>query len=272
MRLISVLLALLMVVAGGSLARAQDRAPASDLGGILSRGVLRVALPAFDSPPFFETRDGDVAGFDIDIARRIAAELGVDVEFLRGAASFNEVVDVVARGEADIAVCKLSRTLPRARRVIFTRPYVLLKHALVLNRIRFAEIAQGRDAPVVLRDYRGSLAVIADSAFAEFARRNFPKAEIQAFPDWDSVLAAVRSGRVAAAYRDELEIKRMLVEHASASLMLRTVTLGDLTDSISMAVPASSPHFAAWLDLFIADRIGTSTVDAVLGRSERAAH
>ncbi len=266
----ALLLGLLAVVAPQAPAVAQPLVP--DLAGILQRGALRVAIPEFDSPPFFQRRNEELEGFDIDLARELARDLGVRVVFDRRAKSFNEVVDVVADGHADVAVCKLSRTLLRARRVIFTRPYLLFKHALAINRARFAEIARGRDAPVVLRQFEGTLGVIANTAYAEFAREYFPNAKIQDFPNWDSVLDAVRSGRIVALYRDELEIKKMLFDDPSISLTLRTVTLGDLTDPISMALPATSVHFAAYLDLFLEQRVGVASVDSVLARYQRLLH
>ncbi len=124
----------------------------------------------------------------------------------------------------------------------------------------------------MLRQFEGSLGVIANTAYAEFAREYFPNARIQDFPNWDSVLDAVRSGRIVALYRDELEIKKMLFDDPSISLTLRTVTLGDLTDPISMALPATSVHFAAYLDLFLEQRVGVASVDAILARYQRLLH
>lgn len=249
---------------------AQERRP--DLAGILERKELRVALPRFDAPPFFRAVNGEFEGFDIDIARQIGRELNVKVTFDRSATTFNQVVDIIAAGKADVAISKLSRTLARAQRVIYTRPYISLKHALALNRVRFAEVARGRDAQVVLRDFNGSLGVIAQSSFVDFARRNFPNAKVVEYQDWDSALDAVRFGQVTAVYRDEIEIRRLLLDDPSASLTLRTVTFNDLTDTIGMVVPPSSPHFAAFLDMFITERLGVATAESVLARYQRLLH
>jgi ABC-type amino acid transport substrate-binding protein len=247
----------------GAFAQTGDR---GDILGIIDRDVLKVAVPSFDSPPFFYTENGGLAGLDIELARDIARELNVDVEFDRRAKTFNEIVAIVTRGEADMAICKLSRTLKRARYVRYTAPYVVLKHALALNRVKFAELAHGREVPEVLRDFHGTIGVIEQSSFADFAVLNFPSAKIVEFPNWDEVVAAVRSGAIVAAYRDEFEIKKLLIDDPSISLAIRTVTLRDLTDTIGMAVPATSNNLAAFLDMFIADRIGTLSADVVLAR------
>ena len=58
--------------------------------------------------------------------------------------TFNAVVDIIARGEADMAISKLSRTLARTQVISFSQPYLTLNHALILNRVKFAQFAKDR--------------------------------------------------------------------------------------------------------------------------------
>src|SRR5256712_11914280 len=111
------------------------RAP--DIKASLDRGELIVAMTEGDQPPFYYVGpDGQLAGLDATLARDIASRLGVKVSFNRNPKSFNEVVELVAQGGADIAISKLSRTLVRAQMVRFTRPYVTFRHAMLLNLIK----------------------------------------------------------------------------------------------------------------------------------------
>lgn len=87
---------------------------APEFARIVTRGELVVAVLGVDQPPFFESRNGELAGVDIDLANEIAKKLGVAVRFNREAATFDGVVQLLATGRADLAVSKLSRTLPRA--------------------------------------------------------------------------------------------------------------------------------------------------------------
>jgi len=148
-----------------------------DIGQILQRGELVVAMLATDSPPFFYI-DGDrLTGIDVRMAEQIAAELKVALRIDRSAKSFNEVVEIVARGDADLGASKLSRTLARAQSVRFSDPYLSLSHALIINRLEFAKISRDMPLPTVIRNLNGSIGVIAKSSFADFAVRNFPKAK-----------------------------------------------------------------------------------------------
>lgn len=96
---------------------ANDGTMPPDILRIINRGKLIVSVLDRDNPPFFMTNKSDqLYGSDIQVAKEIAEALGVDVEFRRSAATFNEVVDDVYQHNADIAVSKISRTLNRAKR------------------------------------------------------------------------------------------------------------------------------------------------------------
>lgn len=229
------------------------RAP--EIQRIVERGELVVAMNAADSPPFFQSAaDGNPSGLDVDLAREIGRELGVRVRFDRRAKSFNEVVVQVSRGQADIGIGKLSRTLARAQSVLFTQPYLTLHHALLLNRVRFAEIARGRSTQATLQHYPGSIAVLDHSSFQDFAARNFPQAAIRPFDTWDQAVQAVRNGQVSAAYRDEFEVRRVLARDPSSALHLSAVTVRDRVDTLGVAVDPRAPALLAWLDLLLAQR------------------
>ncbi|MBT9292300.1 substrate-binding periplasmic protein [Prosthecodimorpha staleyi] len=238
----------------------------TDLAKLISRGKLRVVVPSFESPPFFYRRDGTPAGIDIDLASAMATALGVELELDRRPASFNDAVDVIIRGEADLAVCKLSRTLNRARVIRYSQPYARLSHGLIANRVRFAALLGTRKIETVIRKFDGRMGVIAKSSFAEFARRNFPNAKLVEFASWGHVLDGVRSGDVDAAYRDEFEIKRVLLDDPSLTLVARSVTLTDLTDTIGIGIAPGASHLAAYVDTFLAltDRSNALSADEIL--------
>lgn len=227
---------------------------APDLARIVMRGELVVAVLGVDQPPFFESRNGELRGIDIDLAREIAGTLGVDVRFNRDAKTFDGVVALLARGRADIAVSKLSRTLARTGAIRFSKPYVNLKRALLLDRVKFAALMNGRTTPEVIRSYNGPIGILAGSAYADYAAENFPKATVRPYATWDALLDALRTGAVAAAYRDEFDVKAVLQADAQAALRLRVVTLQDLDDPFAIGVALNEPTLQAFVNQFLADR------------------
>lgn len=243
---------------------ADGRLLAPDIARIVNRGELVVAMLGVDTPPFFYTKNNQLVGLEVDLAKAIAKELKVSIRFDRSAQTFNEVIAVVARQEADLGISKLSRTLARAQTISFTDPYLRLNHAFILNRVRFAEVARDRPLPSVIRGFKGSVGVIAKSSFSDYAVKNFPNAEIREFPSWGEVLKALEKGQIMAAYRDEFEIKRILKSDPTVSLTLRTVTFKDLEDTLGIAVGIQDPTLLAFVNQFLAEGVEKLTIDKVL--------
>jgi ABC-type amino acid transport substrate-binding protein len=241
---------------------------APDISRIKQRGELVVAMLATDTPPFFFERNGELVGLEVDLAKSIAKALNVEIRFNREAKSFNEVVDLVAQRRADLGISKLSRTLARAQIVHFSQPYLTFNHALVINRVAFARLASNMRVEDVIREFNGSLGVIARSSFLDFAKLNFPKAKVTEYPNWKEVLKAVNTGEVMAAYRDEFEIKRLLKETPSAALTLRTVTLKDLDDTLGIAVGINDTTLLSFVNQMLSQQREKLDIQKVLNALE----
>jgi polar amino acid transport system substrate-binding protein len=262
---------LLPVKAPSTLVQVPDgRLVAPDIGRIINRGELVVALVAMDTPPFFYVKNEELVGLEIDLAKDIAKELKVNVRFDRTAKTFNEVVDIVSRQEADLGISKLSSTLMRAQKVHFSTPYLTLNHGFILNRVSFAEYARDRTLPVAIRQFKGKIGVIAKSAFADYGRRYFPNAEVKEFASWAEVLKAVEKGEIMAAYRDEFEVKRVLRADPTASLTLRTVTFKDLDDPLGIAVGLTDDTLLDYVNLYLNQSNKKLTIDKVLNALEKS--
>jgi len=262
--------------AGGAVAAAPepDRSPlvkvadgrmlAPDIARIVHHGELLVAMLSTDNPPFFSVKNGGLVGTDIDLAKSIASELGVSVRFDRSYKTFDSVVEAVAMGKADVAVSRLGRTLKRAQMVHFSISYIKLGHAMLINRMRFAQLAGDRTLPQVVRDYTGTLGVMAGSSWEEFGRRNFPKAKLVKYPGWPELIEATKKGEVTAAYRDEMEVVQLLREEPGLALTLRTVTFSDLEAPLSVIVGIRDLTLLSFVNELIAQRPVQPTAKSVL--------
>ncbi|MGP1383792.1 MAG: transporter substrate-binding domain-containing protein [Thainema sp.] len=246
--------------------RAEDTAlMPPDLQRILDRGKLIVAVLNEDNPPFFMAGESDALdGSDIQLARDIAQQLGIDVEFQRGAQTFNEVADTVYQRDADMAISKLSRTMQRAQRVRFSRPYLNMRHGLLVNRLQMAQQAKGRSMTEVIRNLEGRVGVIEGSSYVGFTKQKFPKAEVVEYPSWPAVVEAVTQGDILLAYRDELEVKKIVRSQPDAALNFQTVALTDTNDFIAIAVPWESTHLLAFVDQYLETSSTTYTADSLL--------
>lgn len=258
-----------MLLAVAFLAFLASPALARDIATIKQSGKLISAVPSFNAPPFFFEQNGELKGIDIDLARGLAQALGVEIQFNRDGATFNDVCKLVATDKADIAAAKISRTIPRAEYLLFSQPYIVLPHALMLNRVQFARAAHGRPVAEVMQSYAGTIGVIAGSSFSDYGKINFPKASIVTFPTWDDVVGAVSKGLVSAAYRDAFEIRMAFKKRPDLSVRLRSVVIDDVQDTIGVAIAGNNILLQNYVNLYLDQKSIHYTLDQVMTISNR---
>lgn len=83
-------------------------------------GVLRVGISMF-APWTMRDVNGDLIGFEIDVARKLAEDMGVEVEFTPTA--WDGIIPALVAGNFDVIISGMSVTTPRNLTVNFTRPY-----------------------------------------------------------------------------------------------------------------------------------------------------
>ena len=226
--------------------------PSRDLQSIVDAKILRVAITRFDLPSFHvRAADRTLLGPEIEMAQQIGRALGVKVEFLDDAASFDTVVDFVADGRADIGISKLSQTYNRLKRVRFSEPYVTLRHSLLFTRVAIARAATGRSPAAVLQKFNGRLAVVSGSAYVDFARRNFPEATAVEAKNWDAAIESLLNGKVEAVYRDEFEIRRVLKNKPALNVQFGSALIIDQNALLSIAICDTCTKLQAFINYHI---------------------
>lgn len=243
---------------------AQKGEGSPDMKRIMSRGTITVALLNKDLYPFFmTTKEGRLTGFDIDLARDIASRLGVKVEFNRKANTFDEVIDIVAKKEADLGISYLTATLNRAKRVHFTRPYLNVKNYLLVNRkglgsqrgLSVGEIANRRGIKILAEE---------GSSYIDFSSRIFPLAKIVSHKDRERAIRAVLNNEAFALYEAEEFIKTLFKKSPELYLYLDYLVIDDVKDLISIAVHWENLHLLAWFDLYLKTEWSDVTIDDIL--------
>jgi len=238
---------------------------AGDIQEIIASKCLRVAMISRELPPFICTDpDGKLAGYDYEIAKRIAEELKVELKVDRNAATFDELVDKVEKGEADIALSKLSRTLERSKKVVFSDPYLVLRKTLIVNRLDLARRRKAEPVQDYIKHLDANVGVIGGSSYAEFAKSMFPKAKLREYPEWNSIMADVMSGKILCGFRDEFEVKRAMRAIPSASIELMSIVMNDADDSIAIAISADKMQFRYWINELIEERNLKTNVDKLI--------
>ncbi len=221
---------------------------------IKDRGKLIVAQINKPHPPFFWEEKKVHLGFDIDFAKAIADSLGVELEFNRSAETFDEVVNLVSNGDADIAISKLSITLERSKKVRFTNPYVILRKSFLLNKEMYKKVSINETEENFIKRYSYSLGVIKGSSYSEEVSSLFPLAKVYKFAHWTDIVEAISLGKVIAGYWDELEVKRIARLSPKTMKDFHYIVFDESEDKIAVAVSWRYPHLHYWLNQLIIEK------------------
>jgi polar amino acid transport system substrate-binding protein len=95
-------------------------ARADDLDRIIETGLVRIAVPQ-DLPPFGSIRNGQVEGYDVDIAKLVATDLGVRLQLVP-VTSVNRIPALLT-DRVDLVIANLGISPDRAKTIAFSTPY-----------------------------------------------------------------------------------------------------------------------------------------------------
>jgi glutamate transport system substrate-binding protein len=164
------------------------------MGKIQAAGVLKVGTK-FDQPLYGEKQlNGDLAGFDIEIATIIADELGVKPDFTEAVSKNRE--PFIQNGTVDIVVATYTINDKRKAVVDFAGPYYVTGQSLM--------VAKDNDTVKSTDDLAGKkVCSVEGSTPAENIVKKAPKAEVILFDTYGKCAEAVKNGQAEVVTTDE---------------------------------------------------------------------
>jgi ABC-type amino acid transport substrate-binding protein len=158
--------------------------PRPILQSIRDRGVLRVGYTADALPFAFFNAQGDLVGFDVELAHRLARELGVRLELRPIDRASIEAR--MAAGYCDLVMSGVPVTTGRAAVLLFSQSYLDETFGLVVrdeDRDQFSTWAAIRARP------RTTIAVPDIPYYIEMIRQSAPRARLVVIADISTILA-----------------------------------------------------------------------------------
>lgn len=212
----------------------------STLDRIQERGVLVVGTePEF--PPFESTNEkGEFVGFDMDLARALAGDLGVELRI--EAMAFDSLPTALSTGKIDVIMSGMTATPERAKSRTFSDTYYRTRLCLLV----------GKDTGINEASDVGSkrLVVKLGTTGDINAKKLFPDAQITKFDTEGACALEVIHGRAAAFLYDQHSVERHHKAHPDVTRAL----LEPLSDEpYSMAVRLGDTTFAGRINQFLKD-------------------
>ncbi len=145
----------------------------SRLKRISERGILRVGFQPDHLPFSFLNARNELVGFDIDLAHRLARDLGVAIEFVPF--SVTTLPEQLAKDHFDTAMSGIPATTRRSAQMLLSDPYMDATFGLVVPdhlKTVFADLES------IQRRGPFNLGVLARSVFSEQIAEVFPTAQV----------------------------------------------------------------------------------------------
>jgi len=124
-----VLFMLLLISFSGCINQTEELDPT--IQRIKDAGKLLVGTSAPYEPMEYIDINGDIVGFDIDIAEAIATALGVELEIKD--MEFDDILVAVENGSVDISIAAITITVDRSEKVLFSNAYLNAGQVIIIN-------------------------------------------------------------------------------------------------------------------------------------------
>lgn len=166
----------------------QQLAAGSVVETIKKRGSIRVGMSTF-VPWAMRDKNGELIGYEIDVAKQLAEDMKVKIEFVPTA--WDGIIPALLAGKFDVVIGGMTITPERNLTVNFTQPYANSGTHLVANKelaAGFKSLEDFNKPDVVLAARRGATPATA-------ARRLMPKATLRQFDEDALALQEVLNGK-----------------------------------------------------------------------------
>lgn len=178
------------------------------LTAIKEKGELVVGLSADYAPYEFhildENGDDQIVGFDVEIAKEIAKDLGVKLTLQD--MNFENLVGGVSTGKIDLAISGMTPNEKRKKSIDFSDIYYTSEHGILVR-------AEDKDKYKTFADLKGQKVGAQMGAIqAKIAEENVEDGEVQLLSNVNDLIMSLKSGKIEALVV-ELAVAEMIVQN-----------------------------------------------------------
>jgi ABC-type amino acid transport substrate-binding protein len=180
------------------------------LGKIQRQGEITIGVK-YDVPPFgfLNPRTDEVEGFDVDMGRFIAEELGVEPRFIE-AISDNRI-PFLERGTVDLILSTMTINAERDREIDFSEPYYIAEGRIL--------VPKGSDIKG-LQDLNGkSVCTALGSTYEETIRERAPDADLRLVDTYSECLELLQNEAIDAISTDDVILTGMIIQDDSLQMV-----------------------------------------------------
>lgn len=243
--------------AASASAAADSAAAAGDIK-LVTDGKLTIATSP-DYPPFENLENGEYVGLDIEIAKAVAAELGLEPEFKT--LQFDAILPAIAAGgQADMGISGITVDPERAKQVDFSTTYYIDDQAIAVMK---DSTVTADNADEALNAEGVKIAVQSGTTGETYVQENYPNATAQPYGNSTDAFAAMQSGQADAVCTNKAVVDKMLADAYQDATVVKSIATGE---EYAIAVSKDNQALTAAIDDALAKLAADGTIDQLIGQ------
>jgi polar amino acid transport system substrate-binding protein len=213
------------------------------LDHILKKGEIIVGTAGSMPPLNMTTREGDVIGLEIDIARAMASAMGVKLRL--ETMPFAELLPSLEEGRIDMIISGMTMTSKRNLNVAFVGPYMISGKSLLTKAKTMASV----DDTTEINSPGTKLAALKGSTSELFVQTVLFNTTLVTVKDYDEGVDMVIRDEVHAFIADYPICAVSVIRYPDEGLM--SVSAPFTYEPLGIAIPTNDPHLVNWTENFL---------------------
>jgi len=218
---------------------------------VKARGTLKVAMEGTYPPFNFKEKNGELAGYDVDVARLLASKLGLKPEFVT--TEWASILAGLASNKYDVIISQVGINPRREQAFDFTVPYIYSSPMLIVRK-------DEKNNWTSLDQLKGRKVGAGQGSVYEMQLKAVPGIQIKSYPAAPENLQDLATGRIDAALNDSLLAAWLL---KTTRLPIKAGARVGAIERMGIPFQKGNPQFKAALNKALADAAADGSLKAI---------
>jgi polar amino acid transport system substrate-binding protein len=219
----------------------KELAKSSIIDKVMRKGKLRVGLSSF-VPWAMQDKKGEWIGFEIDVAKQLASDMGVEIEFVP--TKWEGLIPSLLTGKFDMIIAGMTGTPQRALKINFTNPYDYSGMNVVVHK----NFATGVTDYMDLDKEGNTIVSRVGTTGAALAKETYKNAMVRLFPDEGPMVQELLNGKATALLASAPQPAQLAAKYPDTLVFLDKNLV---QQPICIGVPKGDPDTLAYLNNWI---------------------
>jgi polar amino acid transport system substrate-binding protein len=166
----------------------------STISAPASAETLRVGMECTYAPFNYKTADGELAGYDVDVANGVAKIIGSDLKFV--CQEWDGMIPALLANKFDLIIASLSITEKRMKKIDFSGPYRFSTGRILGEKSKKMELFDDAGKPIP-ENFKGlRVGLERATTYSSWFSDNLPGADVVLYDGSEPLYLDLKNGRV----------------------------------------------------------------------------